>query len=235
MPVSIPRKSTWLTSLDRPQIKRVQQALNSFARKNLLGQAPLIEDGKLGQHTRQAVRLYKYYLGQPRKSDTTVSRRFMRQLEHPIWLIYSTPATVARGVTRRKNQRRKWRAHQAEIAKKHGTAHYDGKVVAAYMVPHLDWARRTGHDGLKWRGVLVSGYRTPAYSESLCYAMCGAPSCPGRCAGRATNHAWTEPPRGAIDVSDYERFGYLMQYSPHHPRIFNDLPNDRVHFSPTGH
>ena len=42
-------------------------------------------------------------------------------------------------------------------------------------------------------------------------------------------------PAGAIDVTHYEEFGRLMQSCPYEPRIFNDLPADRVHFSATGH
>jgi hypothetical protein len=41
-------------------------------------------------------------------------------------------------------------------------------------------------------------------------------------------------PQGAIDVSDYVRFGELMKRCPHSPRIFNNLPSDRVHYSSTG-
>jgi hypothetical protein len=41
-------------------------------------------------------------------------------------------------------------------------------------------------------------------------------------------------PTGAIDVSDYGRFGTLMRSCPHAPRIFNNLPHDPVHFSSTG-
>lgn len=58
--------------------------------------------------------------------------------------------------------------------------------------------------------VVISGVRTPEYSEELCYNMCGAPSCPGRCAGRASNHNMEpheEYPEGALDVSNHYNFG----------------------------
>ena len=52
------------------------------------------------------------------------------------------------------------------------------KPLAAWMVPKVDAAYNKG-----WRGTLTSGWRSPAYSTQLCYSMCGAPTCPGTCAG----------------------------------------------------
>jgi hypothetical protein len=106
-----------------------------------------------------------------------------------------------------------------------------GRSVPAWMVPWLDKSRAAG-----WSGVVVSGVRTPEYSEQLCYNMCGAPSCPGRCAGRASNHNMTADqgyPYGALDVSDYYNFGAIQK------RIGSPLINvlgaqDPVHFSVSG-
>lgn len=103
----------------------------------------------------------------------------------------------------------------------------------------IDWLARYRKHG--WDGELSSGGRSPEYSESLCRAMCGAPSCPGSCAGRASNHAGSDGPGkkgndswGAIDVfPDYvrfERIGFEID-SP----LWNDLDErDPVHFSVTG-
>ena len=99
------------------------------------------------------------------------------------------------------------------------------------MIPWLEKSRKAG-----WGGTVVSGVRTPEYSEQLCYAMCGAPSCAGRCAGRASNHNM-EPgqgyPAGALDVSDYAAFEAIQK------RIGSPLKNeldarDPVHFSVSG-
>ena len=84
-----------------------------------------------------------------------------------------------------------------------------------------------------WSGTVTSGYRTPEYSESLCFDMCGAPSCPGTCAGRSSNHSGKVYPRGAIDVSDEATFGAIMR------RLGNPIKNslgpaDPVHFSVSG-
>lgn len=233
--VYIPRDPTWLTQLDHDQIKRVQRQLNDFTNHHLKGFAPLIVDGKVGRHTRNRVVSSKYYLGYTGTRNAQVKRHLMAQLDHPNWKVRFPKGWVEIGQRRRHEEIVRWQQHQWDTSHLHGTRQYDGRTVAAYFVPVLNWARYTGHNGLKWHGVVVSGYRTPAYSEHLCYVMCGAPTCAGRCAGRNTNHAWTEPPRGAIDVSDYQRFGFLMQFCPIKPHIFNDLPIDRVHFSPTGH
>lgn len=107
--------------------------------------------------------------------------------------------------------------------------------VAEWMVPWLDKSRAAG-----WGGVVVSGVRTAAHSQSLCCTICHAcapyTTCPGRCAGYYSNHNM-EPnqgyPHGAIDVSDYWNFAAIQSRigSP----LRNDLPLDRVHFSVSGH
>lgn len=113
---------------------------------------------------------------------------------------------------------------------KNGVTHFDGVPVAKWLVPYLQWARDHG-----WQGRLVSGYRDPAYSESLCRRMCGRPSCPGRCAGRASNHSGSSKPHGAIDVSAYWQFASVIRRCPYQPHIFNALPRtDPVHFSASG-
>lgn len=101
------------------------------------------------------------------------------------------------------------------------------RPIAAWIVP---WLERSWDAG--WRGVVNSGYRSPEYSEQLCYQICGHPSCPGTCAGRTSNHTQYVQPGGAVDVSDYYTFGAVQQRigSP----LWNALPSDRVHFSATG-
>lgn len=105
---------------------------------------------------------------------------------------------------------------------------FDGKPVVEDLAYWLDLARKHG-----WRGYMTSGYRSPEYSESLCYGMCGAPSCPGRCAGRASNHAKREYPGPAADCTDYTNLERILAAlgSPY----WNDLPIDPVHFSRSGH
>jgi hypothetical protein len=131
---------------------------------------------------------------------------------------------------RRSAQRRNARKSAAAASKTTGVGTFDGRAVANVAIPHLKWARAHG-----WRGTLVSGWRDPNYSKSLCIRICGRPSCPGRCAGLASNHVGATPTRFAVDVSDYARFGFLMRSCPHSPRIHNALgAQDPVHFSPSG-
>jgi hypothetical protein len=103
------------------------------------------------------------------------------------------------------------------------------RYIVNWMVPWIDKIDAAG-----WNGVVVSGYRTPAYSQQLCYAMCGAPACPGRCAGVNSNHnKAAEYPNGAVDVTDYLTFKAVASRvgSP----LRNALPStDPVHFSVSG-
>jgi hypothetical protein len=105
---------------------------------------------------------------------------------------------------------------------------FDGKSLVEDLAYWLERARKDGG----WNGYLVSGYRTPEYSEQLCYQICGAPSCPGRCAGRSSNHTKTSYPGPAADVSDYVNCERALAKvgAPY----FNNLPYDLVHMSRSG-
>lgn len=143
---------------------------------------------------------------------------------------------------RRLRKKIKWLEDHADpVQAADGTADWRGRRVAGWMVGaskgpdgrKVNWLEESVKKG--WDGGLSSGYRSPAYSESLCRAMCGAPSCPGRCAGRASNHSQTGPPNwGAIDVyPEYVKFEAIQKQigSP----LKNELDaRDPVHFSFTG-
>ena len=108
---------------------------------------------------------------------------------------------------------------------------FDGKPCAAWIAADLRKIREMG-----WDGYLLSGYRTPAYSQSLCYSICGAPSCPGRCAGSSSNHSQYERPGGAADL-DPAHIGQALALlrsigSPLHNSIG---PSDPNHVSATGY
>lgn len=111
-----------------------------------------------------------------------------------------------------------------------GVVWFDGKMCAAGIAKELQRIRNAG----RWKGVLVSGFRTPAYSRSLCYARCGRPSCPGTCAGEKSNHSGRGYGRkGAADLTDFytfkeeaRRLGSWLE---------NHLPYDPVHFSDSGY
>jgi len=104
---------------------------------------------------------------------------------------------------------------------------FDGKPVVEDAAFWLWKSREAG-----WDGILVSGFRTPEHSEQLCFNMCGAPSCPGLCAGRSSNHTKRTFPGPAVDVSEFTQFEQIQFQigSPYR----NDLPLDAVHFSLSG-
>ena len=206
-------------------VKELQRGLNVFTKRYARGIAPLIEDGSLGKATRARVRTVKFLLGYRGKINSTANVEFRERMWHPKSTRYLTPAQIKLGRKRRAAQRRNALRNTAKAIVTSGVTRFDGVPVRASLVPHLKWARAHG-----WQGRLVSGWRDPNYSRSLCLRMCGAPSCPGRCAGTSSNHV-----RTAIDVSDYARFGQLMRSCPHSPKIFNALgARDPVHFSPNG-
>lgn len=220
-------------------IKDLQRRMNRFVQLYLRGLGPILVDGKMGPSTEGRIRTIKWYLGYtvPKGSkggsnslSADPDKDFRQRLWHPRRRKYSTATRIARGAARRIAQRHRARKNKRKAHATSGVGTYDGRPVANWMVPYLQWAREHG-----WRGTLVSGWRDPNYSKSLCYRMCGAPSCPGRCAGLSSNHVGSVKPRGAIDVTDYQRFGQLMRQCPHQPHIFNALgARDPVHFSASG-
>lgn len=120
--------------------------------------------------------------------------------------------------------------HNRRVIGKKGLMWMNGKAVPRWIYDELMKAKKYG-----WRGYVVSGVRTSAYSEQLCYGICGRPKCPGLCAGRASNHNADPPyeyPDGAVDVTDYYTLDRISKQ--HGLRIKNRLPRDRVHFSSSG-
>lgn len=107
----------------------------------------------------------------------------------------------------------------------------DGKPVAAWIAYYVLKARQEG----LWDGYVVSGYRSPEYSESICYEMCGAPTCSGRCAGRFSEHSQNIKPRGAVDVDLAHRDEFARAMVKLRAPLKNLLPADPNHFSNSGH
>jgi predicted chitinase/peptidoglycan hydrolase-like protein with peptidoglycan-binding domain len=207
-------------------VRALQQELNRFTERHLHNVGPLIVDGVKGPATRARIRRAKYWLGYGAKARRTTAAgpELVTRLRHPRKV---NPAMLARGVKRRRAQRKLARKSSVDRA---GVVQFDGHAVAAWIEPHLTWARANG-----WKGTIYSGYRTPEHSEEICRQKCGAPTCPGRCAGRTSNHSGRVAPAGAVDVSDYATFGRLMTRSPHRPRLMNALPTtDPNHFSASG-
>lgn len=109
-----------------------------------------------------------------------------------------------------------------------GLIQIDGRHVSEGVGREVLRVRKGG----RWHGIVVSGFRTPEYSEGICIDMCGAPTCPGRCAGRGTRHAKKGGRDGAVDVSDFITFAAECRRLG--SWLENHLPRDLVHFSDIG-
>jgi hypothetical protein len=214
---------------DSAEVLRLQQDLNFFSEHFLKGLTPLREDGEWGRLTHRRSRIGKFQLGYDDLSDDWAPQQ-QRRLRHPKDADLASADAIARGERRRSEQRESWERNQQAATQSAGVTTFDGRPCAKWLVPYLQWAREEAG----WRGMLESGWRDPEYSEHLCFQMCGAPRCPGRCAGRSSNHVGDAPPRGAIDVTEYARFGAVIRNCPLTPKIFNALPSDLVHFSASG-
>lgn len=220
--------------MTKTDVRHLQRSMNRFVENHPdLGLTKVRVDGAWGRLTRGLTRDIKYLLGYTRKNMTPrVGAKFFKRMNHPTQVSphwRQTKERVKIGKKRRARRRRAVRSNRFRAYLKPGVGTFDGKPVAKCAIPVLNWCRAHG-----WRGVLVSGWRSGPYSERLCFNMCGRPSCPGRCAGRATNHTGTSPERFAADVSDYITFRIVVAKCPIRPHVHNALPNDLVHFSPSG-
>lgn len=214
-----------LKRLRKRIVRRRQRRLNNWTKKYLENVTPLIVDGVTGHATKRRIMTVKFYLGYGKKRNARFTSLLVRRMAHPHSQRFGQ--MLATGANRRRQQRQ----HERNPRTGKGYATYDGKTVPAWTVKYLNQARERG-----WRGRVVSGVRTEAYSIHLCYNICGRSSCPGKCGGASSNHNM-EPdgryPDGALDVSDYARFGQIMR------DIGAPLRNvlgaqDPVHFSPSG-
>lgn len=200
-------------------------------------------DGTAGEHTFDAANMVAYAKGF--SSDALHQIGKQQKLNH-------RAVEILEGHARRTdNMQHRAHAREDDLKKlreqhKHPKptpipgAHYrtwlDGHEVPVWIAEILIAARNAG----VWKGVVISGVRSPAYSEELCLNMCGAPTCSGRCAGRASNHAMPptgtgEPFEGAVDVTDYVG---LRTYCREHNEPLRGggevLPADLPHFSHEG-
>lgn len=160
------------------------------------------------------------------------------------WRIRKTKAERLRGhwrdlVKKRRGQKKKWlKNHPDNFPKGDGGdwVIFDGHELPHWMAVILQKARDSG----VWKGAVYSGRRSKAYSRELCIGICGAPSCPGRCAGLTSNHVG--PPtytgekwEGAADVSD--PYGLRHYCETHNEPLIGGgavLPADINHFSHEG-
>jgi tape measure domain-containing protein len=111
-----------------------------------------------------------------------------------------------------------------------GVGEMDGKKVANWIIPILQWARTSGG----WSGSVSSGFRSYAEQAAL-YANRGSNPYPVAPPG-TSNHEGSKYPRGAVDVSDYSGLNAAVD-NPRGPapgKLKWFGPGDAVHFSGTG-
>jgi hypothetical protein len=213
--------------------EQLQRRLNEFFKNADLGYPRLRVDGERGHATNVRIRQAKFYLGYKQPLNSKVNEEFTWRLDHPNKTnrnLKVSTADVKRGAERRADRREAHRRNEYEADRTPHVTRFDGVPVSSELVPYLQWARDDG-----WDGLLVSGWRSPAYSESLCYGMCGAPSCAGRCAGRSSRHSQLALREAAIDVAHYQDFAARMRRCPIQPPLRNTLgARDPVHFSVAG-
>ncbi len=215
------------------QVRDLQDAANTIIHAHRFPWMKMVEDGGLGPDTLKKVHFAGWLFGLSAKElkqikNGTISVRVQKLLRRE----------KRKGINRKRIDRKR-RPKVDRTRKLHdnvdpdgdGLAKFEGTVVAAWIVPWLEKAREHG-----WKGWLTSGWRDPLYSQQLCYNMCGAPSCPGKCAGLKSNHVGKGNKNGdpgAVDLTDYYTFGRIMAElnSPLHNSIG---PSDPVHFSASG-
>lgn len=222
-------------SMTHKDVREVQRRLNTFTETyKRLGFRSLRIDGNIGELTKKRIKEVKRCLGYtPHQIDDSIGNWLFWRLEHPNQVDPTHGATkeiVREGRITRAKRIRAVRRNRFKAFLKPGVGKFDGVPVAKCAIPILEWCRANG-----WHGHLVSGWRDPKYSQHLCILMCGAPSCPGRCAGLLSNHVGNTPARFGVDVSDYANFGHIVARCPIQPHIHNALgARDPVHFSPSG-
>lgn len=229
--------------------KRLQQEVNKILDRREFPWRKVRTDGAAGPSTFSAAHMAGWLIG---LSDDQLQkiRNGDSITEHAYFLLTSqrphSAAMKKRDRDRRTDAKKLRQLHKASQEPADGLAVWQDHIqttpitVAAWIIGkavgpdgnRTNWLKLAREAG--WDGVLTSGYRTPEYSESLCYVMCNAPSCPGRCAGRSSNHSQKGPPLwGCFDCTDYETMERVLREigAP----LKNELDwRDPVHFSYTG-
>ncbi len=211
------------------EIQGVQKTYNGFTDKWLRGYPRLRVDGIMGKATKSRTMAIKHFLGWGKNRTTKVDKAFLHLVRNPRQLSAypgnrrQRAQMLATGIARRAHQK------APTVPVLTGVGKIDGVRVAAWLIPKVKEARRRG-----WDGVVISGFRSPAYSEGLCIQICGRPVCPGRCAGRDSGHSQYRKPKGCIDVTDHVEFGEI-QAELGDPKLINRIgPSDPNHFSVSG-
>lgn len=105
-----------------------------------------------------------------------------------------------------------------------GIATFDGKKVAAWIVPILKYARQRG-----WKGTITSGYRSDAEQTRIYNSGVRPAAVPKSLGGSGSKHEETGFLQGAIDVTDAATLAKILERK--HSRLKYAGAKDPVHFS----
>jgi hypothetical protein len=109
----------------------------------------------------------------------------------------------------------------AATAGKKGVVNFDGKPVAAWIAPILQWATAHG-----WTGTVSSGYRSYADQKRIYDSGVRPAARPG-----TSNHEGDVFPRGAVDVTNAQQLSDVLAKSPYASTLIWAGSKDKVHFS----
>jgi hypothetical protein len=215
-----------------PAVKELQAAVDETLKSREFPWRMIRTDGRFGEKTQAACHFTGWLLG---FSPSQLSKIKDGTITSHADAIFVKEKARSDAMKKRERERRpvakKLRFlhdHPQRRSRAKGVTTFDGVPVATWMVR---WLRKSRENG--WGGELTSGYRTPQHSEDVCRGICGQPTCPGRCAGRSSNHSGKDFPAGAVDVTDEFTFAAIQRRigSP----LKNAIPTDRIHFSESGH
>lgn len=223
--------------MDAQHVRTLQREVNRTLHNAELDWLKIPIDGKRGPLTLKHARIAGSWQGLSKErliriSDGKIDPATFNLLTHRV------------EATKAQRQRHKARLPHFKALRYHhkhppqieGLVTFDGHQLPAWIAEINQKARDAGY----WHGSVISGVRSPEYSEHLCIIMCGSPTCPGRCGGRNSNHAC--PPsgkgvkyEGAEDVTDAAGLDRYCQ-AHNEPLIGNGrvLPADTPHFSHAG-
>jgi hypothetical protein len=102
-----------------------------------------------------------------------------------------------------------------------GVGDFQGKPVADWIIPILQYARQHG-----WTGTVNSGYRSFAQQKAIYDSGVRPAAVPG-----TSNHESDQFPGGAVDVSNAQQLSAILQRSPYASALVWAGPRDSVHFS----
>lgn len=223
--------------MDQKHIRTLQREVNVTLDNADVGFLKVPVDGVLGPLTRKHARVAGSWQGLSKERLAKIGEG---QIDDFTFGVLTHREKQTPQMAKRHKERlphfRALRYHHDHPPVIEGLVTYDGHQLPGWIAEINDEARKSG----EWTGSVISGVRSPEYSEHLCIIMCGAPTCPGRCGGRSSNHAC--PPtgkgvkyEGAEDVTDPEG---LRQFCRKHNKPLRGggevLPADLNHFSHEG-